>query len=526
MGPESLQDGKVAATESAKRSNYGQILRSSSIIGGAQGINYVISLVRTKVVAVLLGPSGVGLVGLYLTTVGMVETLAGLGIRSSGVREIAEADSSGHPESLAKTLKTLRRACWLTGVLGWVLTAALAYPLSVWVFDSPKYAMALAILGCTLVFSSISGGQMALIQGMRRIGDLARLNLLGVTAGTIVALPIYYWLGEQGIVPVLVLSAFLNLVFSWWFARRIQVVPVQQSFGETVTRMKSLLSLGVAFMWSAFLGAIVALVIRAIIQRELGLEANGLYQAAWAISGMFAGFILGAMGADFYPTLTAAKGDKALMARLVNEQTEVGILLALPGLVATLAFAPLIMTLLYSREFLGAADLLPWFILGVFGRVVSWPIGFIMLALGEGGWFAMSETVAVVIHAVLAFVLIGFLGLWGVALAFAVLYLFVTALVSFIAFRLIRFHWSLPVLRMLFESSLFIGAAFLFAQMTQGVQGLPAAFVGMFLTLAAALYSVRGLARRLGDSHRLVAMACQVPLGRVLCGLPLNSRQV
>ncbi len=465
-------------------------------------------------VAVLLGPSGVGLVGLYLTTVGMVETLAGLGIRSSGVREIAEANSIGDPESLAKTLKTLRRACWLTGVLGWVLTAALAYPLSVWVFDSPKYAMALAILGCTLVFGSISGGQMALIQGMRRIGDLARLNLLGVTAGTIVALPVYYWLGEQGIVPVLVMSAMLNLVFSWWFARRIQVVPVQQSVGETVTRMKSLLSLGVAFMWSALLGAIVALVIRAIIQRELGLEANGLYQAAWAISGMFAGFILGAMGADFYPRLTAAKGDKALMARLVNEQTEVGILLALPGLVATLAFAPWIMTLLYSREFLGAADLLPWFILGVFGRVVSWPIGFIMLALGEGGWFAISETAAVVVHAVLAFVLIGFLGLWGVALAFALLYLLYTGLVSVVAFRLIRFHWSLPVLRMLVESSLFVGAAFLFAQMTQGVPGL---LLGGVLSIAAFLYTTRGLARRLEQSHRFVRMALMLPGGRWLC---------
>jgi PST family polysaccharide transporter len=507
----------------AAASSYGQILRSSSIIGGAQGINYVISLVKTKVVAVLLGPSGVGLVGLYVATIGMIETLAGLGVRSSGVREIADANSSGDPESLARTLKTLRRACWLTGILGWILLAALAYPLSVWVFDSPKYAVALTILGCTLVFSSVSGGQMALIQGVRRIGDLARLTLLGVAVGTIVSLPIYYFLGERGIVPVLVVSAVLNLIFSWWFARKIKVVSVQQSVGETVTRMKSLLSLGVAFMWSALLGAGVALIIRAIIQRELGLEANGLYQAAWAISGMFAGFILGAMGADFYPRLTAAKGDSALMGRLVNEQTEVGILLALPGLVATLAFAPWIMTLLYSEEFVGAAELLPWFILGVFGRVVSWPMGFIMLALGEGKWFAASETVSVFVHAVLAIVLIGFLGLWGVALAFAVLYLLYTALVSCIAFHLIRFRWSVLVLRMLFASSVLVVLAFMLTQM---IQGLPAAFVGMLLTLAAALYSVRGLARRLGDNHRLVAMACQVPLGRVLCGLPLNSRQV
>lgn len=514
MGPKSLQDGKVAPNASAKRSSYGQILRSSSIIGGAQGINYLISLVRTKVVAVLLGPSGVGLVGLYLTTVAMVETLAGLGIRSSGVREIAEANSSGHPESLAKTLKTLRRACWLTGILGWVLTAALAYPLSVWVFDSPKYAIALAILGCTLVFSSISGGQMALIQGMRRIGDLARLNLLGVTAGTIVAIPIYYWLGEQGIVPVLVLSAFLNLVFSWWFARRIQVVRVQQSVGETVTRMKSLLSLGAAFMWSALLGAIVALIIRAIIQREFGLEGSGLYQAAWAISGMFAGFILGAMGADFYPRLTAAKDDPALMRRLVNEQTEVGMLLALPGMVGTLAFAPWIMRLIYTTEFLPAADLLPWFVLGVFGRVLSWPMGFIMPALGEGKWFAGSETLGFIAHVLLALAAVQAYGLQGAGIAFAALYVVVTIVVSVISYRLIQFRWSFSVLNMFGKTGVLIVAAFFGCNMFSGIaEGV----LGMTLTAAACLYSIRGLTRRLGKSHRLVRLVYNCPGAAWLC---------
>jgi antigen flippase len=496
--------------------SYGQILRSSSIIGGAQGINYVISLVKTKAVAVLLGPSGVGLVGLYVTTVAMVETLAGFGIRSSGVREIADANNSGDPESLARTLKTLRRACWLTGVIGWVLMAVLAYPLSVWVFDSPKYAVALAVLGCTLVFSAISGGQIALVQGVRRIGDLARLQLLAVATGALIAIPAYYWLGEQGIVPVLVLSAVVNLVFSWWFARGIQVVPVQQSVGETITRMKSLLSLGAAFMWSALLGAIVALVIRAIIQRELGVEANGLYQAAWAISGMFAGFILGAMGADFYPRLTAAKGDKALMAQLVNEQTEVGVLLALPGLVATLAFAPWIMTLLYSREFLEAADLLPWFILGVFGRVIAWPMGFIMMALGEGKWFALSETAGFAAHTILAVVLIKTLGLWGVALAFALLYLFYTLLLASIVFRLIRFRWSYPVARMLVQTSAFVGIAFF---STRTASGPLAIALGVVLTITASIYTLRGIVTRLDQSHTLVRLVLSMPFGRALSGV-------
>lgn len=496
-------------------SSYNQILRSSSIVGGAQVANYLISLVRTKFAAVLLGPSGVGLIGLYVSVVGTVQTLAGLGIASSGVREVADAHSGGNADHLAQTVKTLRRACWVTGVLGWVLTAVLAYPLSIWVMDSPKYAGALAILGSTLLLGSINGGQTALIQGMRRIGDLARLNVLGVLAGTLVSLPLYWWLGERGIVPALVVSAVLNLGFSWWFARKVQIESVSQSLADTLVRLKSLLGLGVAFMWSAFLGAIVGLTIRAIIQREFGLEGSGLYQAAWAISGMFAGFILGAMGADFYPRLTAAKDDPALMGRLVNEQTEVGMLLALPGLVGTLAFAPWIMHLLYTAEFLPAADLLPWFVLGVFGRVMSWPMGFIMLALGEGKWFAGSETICLVAHVLLAVVAIQSFGLQGAGIAFAALYAVYTVMVLVISNRLIQFRWSFSVLHMLWKTGVLIIAAAFGCNMIHGVAG---DLLGVTLTAAACLYSVRGIARRMGTSHRLVHAILRCPGGAWLCG--------
>ena len=48
-----------------KPSSYRRMLKTSSIIGGASVVNVLIGLVRTKVLAVLLGPTGVGLVSLY-----------------------------------------------------------------------------------------------------------------------------------------------------------------------------------------------------------------------------------------------------------------------------------------------------------------------------------------------------------------------------------------------------------------------------------------------------------------------------
>ncbi len=69
-----------------------QTLRFFSIMGGAQALTYIIGLVRIKAVAILLGPGGVGLVSLYISAMGLIGTVSGLGITNSGVREVVQAN--------------------------------------------------------------------------------------------------------------------------------------------------------------------------------------------------------------------------------------------------------------------------------------------------------------------------------------------------------------------------------------------------------------------------------------------------
>jgi enterobacterial common antigen flippase len=431
------------------KNSYKQILRSSSIMGGSQALTYIIGLIRIKVVAVLLGPSGVGLVSLYGSALGLLGTVTGLGIGSSGVREVVQVYSQNDSQQAARTVRILRRACWVTGLLGWLLAAALAQPISAWVLGSTEHAWAIAVLGVTLLIGAISSGQLALLQGLRRIGDLARANVFGVLVSTCVSIGLYAWLGQAGIVPVLVASALVSLGFSYWFARRVEVQATDLSWAETFAGTKRLVGLGVAFMWSGLLTAGVDLLTRTVITKQLGLESAGIYQAAWALSGLFAGFILSAMGADFYPRLTAAIHDKAAAVRMVNEQTEVGILLAFPGLLGTLAFAPWAMEIFYTKSFVAGAELLPWFVLGVFGRVLSWPMGFIQLAAGASKWFFATETIFLGIQATLIIWLVPAFGIAGAAYAFAATYALYTAGMYWVGNKLIEFNWSLRVVRLL-----------------------------------------------------------------------------
>lgn len=503
-----------SGTESSSAS-YRQILKSSSIVGGAEGVDYLLRMVQIKFVAILLGPAGVGLLGLYQSSLDLVRTFTSLGIASSGVREVAKAYGCSDPEKISQTVKTLRRASWVTGFFGWILTIALSYPLSFWIFGSGDRVWPITLLGITLLLSSVSGGQKALLQGVRRIGDLARLNVLSSMVGTVVAIALYALLGENGIVPVLITMAAFNLCTSWWFARKVGVVTVTQSFTETWQNSKRLIGLGLSFMWSGLLIAGVALAIRSLIVQQLGLDANGIYQAAWGISGIFAGFILGAMGADFYPRLTTVADDDTAVNKLVNEQTEIGILLALPGIIGTLAFSPWMLQIFFTSKFLPGADLLPWFAIGVFGRVISWPMGFIQLAKGAGRWFTATQSVYNVTHLTLSIVLFRWVGLLGIALAYAALHAFYVIALRWVSGRLSNFRWTPTVLRLFVASTLLVVTEFCVQRWILGLLGLA---VGGILFAISGIFSLRGIASRLGEAHRLVKLACRIPGGRKVCG--------
>lgn len=497
-------------------SSYGQILRASSIIGGAQGISLLLGVVRVKFAAVLIGPLGVGLLGNLTAIQGMIGTIAGFGIQSSGVRDVAQAVGQGDQDAIGRTVLSLRRICWLTGLLGAMAIVAMSPWLSQWTFGSDEHVLDIAFLGLVILFSNLSGGQMALIQGMRRIGDLARLSMVGAVAGTVISIGAYVWLGLDGIVPALLLTSAVQLAASWHFARLVPVPRVAMTWFASLRAAGGMARLGFVFMWNGLIGSLVIYLTRALITQDISLVAVGIFGAAFALSGMLVNFVLGAMGADYYPRLTAVAPDRDAMNRLVNEQTEIGLLLAVPGLLATLSLSPWIIQIFYTGEFLPAVELLQWFILGCLGRVLSWPLGFVMLALGKGKWFFLTETSFNALHLALIWTGLMLLGLEGTAVAFFLLYIIYTAAVYAVGRHLIGFSWSLAMRRLLLMLLPVATVAFLAVRL---LPLWPATILGLIITIGASVFSLRGLVERVGTNHRIVQRACQIPGMRWACGV-------
>ena len=406
------------------KKSYSQILKSSALIGGSSVVVILIGIVRTKIMAILLGSAGFGLLGLYGSIVELVVAVAGMGINSSGVRQIAEATGTGDERRIARTAAVLRRTVIVLGLLGAAFLAVFSRPVSLVTFGNDNHAWAVALLSLAVFFQLLAAGQGALIQGTRRIGDLARMGVIGALLGALVGIPIAWFLREEGVAPFLVCVSAMSLLVSWWFGRKVVVDPPSMTFPEARKEAVELLKLGFAFMASGFLMIGAGYAVRMMLARQIGLEAAGLYAAAWTLGGLYVNFVLQAMGADFYPRLVGVAANDAQCNRLTDEQSQISMLLAAPGVCATIVCAPLVIALFYTSEFTGAIDTLRWICLGVAMRVITWPMGFIIVAKGRRRLFLGVEFAWAAVNVALTWLFVGWFGLNGAGLAFFGSYLF------------------------------------------------------------------------------------------------------
>jgi PST family polysaccharide transporter len=344
---------------------------------------------------------------------------------------------------------------------------------------------------------------------------MAKAQVAGAVAGTVVTITFYLWLGLRGIIPALVLMAAVQLAIAWHFAKRLPVLKVEMTWRESLNKAGAMVRLGLVMMWTGLMGSAVAYATAVLITQQINVQAVGIYSAAFALSGMFVNFVLQAMGADYYPRLTAAADDHAKVNRLVNEQTEIGLLLALPGLLATMVLAPWIVQIFYTKEFLLAVELIQWFLLGCLGRVISWPLGFVLIALKRTKTYFQLEVFWNLLHIGLISTGLIFVGLEGVAIAFGLLYLVVTSQCLLTLRRLTMFHWSLPARQLVYVALFFIFTVFFLGHLPSGL------FISFFMIailIATSLFSLRALVRRLDREHSLVRAIVGIPGGSFLLG--------
>ncbi|MCX8108584.1 MAG: O-antigen translocase [Verrucomicrobiae bacterium] len=480
---------------SKNHSSYREALRATSITGASSFVEVAVKMIKSKVIAVCVGPEGIGLFGILTAATGLITTLANCGLSTSGVRQVAAASSTNDQHKIAKVIYALRRASVLCGLLGMALILLLARPVSKLTTGSPDNARYLLILSPLVLFQSVSFGQLALLRGLRRIGDLAKVRIIGAVAATAFSVPFVWLWGIEGVAPAMLVAAASGFGASWWYARKVRIPEVRLDLGEVAVEAGALFGLGVAFLLTSLQKPILDNAFRAILAHKTDIQTVGQFLAASALSHVYVNFVLQAMGLDYLPRLTKHKDNKSELNRLVNEQTEIALLLAVPGVTALVVLAPLVIPIFYSARFADAIDVFRWQCLGVLLKVASWALGFVVVALGLRTLFIATETITNILYLAGFYVLVRTSGLTGAALAFAVAYLWYLPLIYFTVRRLTGFVWSTSA-----KKIMVIGLV-AYAVAVCSAWFLPITWkwvVGLALTCLTGGWAYHGLCRRTG----------------------------
>jgi len=404
------------------QSSYRQIFKATSIFGGVQVFNIIISVIRSKIVATLLGPAGMGISGLLLATTGLVSSLTNFGLGISATRDIAVANETNNPDKIARVIGVFRKLVWLTGLLGMAVTIILSPYLSEITFGNKDYTLGFILLSCTLLSMQLISGQDVLLQGMRRLSELAKANMYGALFGLLTSIPLYYLYGVKGIIPAIILSSAVTLAITWYFARSITVKTSRMSLKRSIIEGKPMLRMGFMLSVSGLITMGVSYIVRIYISNTGGLVDVGLYNAGFAIIGTYVGLVFTAMATDYYPRLTGVANDNKKVEEVVNHQAEIALLILSPILCVFLVFVNWVVVLLYSNEFLAVSEMIHWAALGMYFKAASWSIGFIILAKGDSKLFLYSELLSNSYILILSIIGYKYFGLDGLGISFMATY--------------------------------------------------------------------------------------------------------
>jgi len=470
-------------------------MKATSLFGGVQVLTILISIIRSKFIAVLLGPAGIGIVGLLTATTGLISTISGCGLNTSAVKNVSAANSTGNPLRIAIIVKVLRRLVWITGLAGSIITIVLSPLLSELTFGNKDYTLAFIWISVTILFNQLSVGQIVLLQGLRKLQYMARASLSGSILGLLITVPLYYIWGIDGIVPAIIISSLINLLRSWYFARKVEVEPVRVTKVRTIAEGKGMLIMGLMISMSGMISTFASYIVRIFISNQGGVDQVGLYNAGFAIVNTYVGLIFTAMGTDYYPRLSAVAADKGLTSQTVNQQSEIATLILAPIIMVFLVFINWVVILLYSNKFVAVNDMIHWAAIGMFFKAYGWAMGMILLANGDGKIFFWNELAASIYTLLLNLLGYKLLGLTGLGVSFTLSYL----IYSIQVFYLTRKRYHLKLQRELIRTSITLFLIVLVCFITIKIVNKPYSYIiGAMFIIITCLYSFQELEKRIG----------------------------
>lgn len=437
---------KVEAARNSHGTLSAKVLKVMGIFSGVQFLTILCGIIRTKLVAVWLGPAGIGLFGLYNSALDTITSISQLGGGTGVIRALATEPRKTIPRLVA----VVRRWGLGLGLAGALITLCISPWLSQLTFGNADHTLGFIILSAAIFFLTVSNNEGAIFQGFRRYTALARASVAGAVAGLVITIPMYYFWGLDSIAPSLLVFAVVTWACRGWYREKVEKPSHPLTLRETISRGGEFATLGIYITISSFATNAVAFIFISYLNRKYGTDYAGFYQGGFTLVNRYVGLVLAAIGMEYLPRMSQVNFSRTRTELFLSHEIILIMMVMFPVVNIFIGGNHWLIQILYANPFRIMVPFITWAVVGTIFRASSWCMGYVILAKNDGKTFLLTEIASAAVAVVLNIIFFNAFAFIGLGIAYTLWYIIYQLMVWGVCrwryrLRLSRRAWLMPL---------------------------------------------------------------------------------
>jgi len=358
-------------------------------------VRIVVSFLNVKIIAVLVGPSGMALVSQLVNSLQLGLSISSLGFKDGIVKYVSQHKNESKKQAIY--ISTSLIAVIIASAIVGLLALLFSRSISAYLLQTEDYYLLFRFSGLYFLSAALLNLLIAILNGLEKQNLFIRINITLSVSGFLISLGAVLQWGLSGLLWAQIFNVLVAFVYGFWiYQRHVRVALKRFSFKA----LKKLSHYSIMTLFSAFAAPFIFVSIRNIIISETSLEVAGLWDGINKISSNYILIITSAFSYYFIPTFSQLTTREGIVSEVRKTYRLLVPLLLIGGLGIYLS-KDLIIRILFTEEFMMMRPFFKWQVIGDFFKVLAWIPAILLIAKARIKTYLSSEFISLALQLVL-----------------------------------------------------------------------------------------------------------------------------
>lgn len=396
------------------------LIKVFSFTGLSTLIKLITSYVTVKVVASIIGPGGIALIGQLQNFASIITTLGAGGINNGVVKYVSE--NREDETELQKYLKNGFKITVYFSLFCGISLVVLSKFLSQWILLEPSYYYVFIFFGISLLFLSMNNYLLSVLNGFKEFRKFVLINIITSLVGLLFTVVLVLMFHIKGALIATVTYQSVIFFVTVIYLRKHSWLSTKILWGNwDRSIIKKYLSYSLMALVSAATVPVSQLIVRGFLIKKFSIDSAGYWEGMNRISGLYLMFVTTSFSVYYLPKLSELK-TSALLRKEIVKTYKIVTPIIFGSLVMIYLLKNFVINILFTKEFYPMKDLFFWQLLGDFFKILSWILAFVMVAKSMTKIYIITEIVFSGLFVLLSMVFINYFGVIGATQSYCLNY--------------------------------------------------------------------------------------------------------